>query len=239
MEIKKLPRSREIAKESYELFKKHWRELLQVTAPMVVLSAANNFSTALLVSRGDTLAYVVAAIFIGIATIAVSYWTTVVLIKVLASVQSNGSTNIEQAKKNVWDILFPLLGLGIIIGALALIGTALFIIPGIIIAMTFFPAQYMLILEGKKIGECLKASREITRERKWNMFWTMLWAYVLVLVPIWILSIVIAWILRTMGSAFSNTASIGLAAAGEMMVITLFMPVIVGIGVRIYRELKK
>lgn len=57
----------------------------------------------------------------------------------------------------------------LVVGILTFLGTILFIIPGIMIAMALGLAPLAMIFEGKDVGESLQRSRDLTRNNRWRL----------------------------------------------------------------------
>lgn len=70
-----------------------------------------------------------------------------------------------------FDIYLKTLGLNILISIAVIIGFILFIIPGIIVALMFSQAFFILAEDGSKsITECLSESAEMMKGYKWEFF---------------------------------------------------------------------
>ena len=59
--------------------------------------------------------------------------------------------------------------LSLIVGILTVLGTILFIVPGIIIALALALAPLAMIFEGKDVSESLQRSRDLTRDNRWRL----------------------------------------------------------------------
>jgi hypothetical protein len=57
----------------------------------------------------------------------------------------------------------------LVVGILTFLGTILFIIPGIMIAMALGLAPLAMIFEGKDVGASLQRSRDLTRNNRWRL----------------------------------------------------------------------
>ncbi|MDQ0148244.1 DUF975 family protein [Eubacterium multiforme] len=70
-----------------------------------------------------------------------------------------------------FDIYLKTLGLNILSGICIFIGTLFFVIPGVIIAIMFSQAYYILSEDKEKsITQCLRESSELIRGYKWDYF---------------------------------------------------------------------
>lgn len=85
--------------------------------------------------------------------------------------------NVAEAKvADLWypKAFLPYLAVKIITTIAVLIGLVLLIIPGIIIALSFLFATYIVVESGKGPIEALKESARITKGHKWALFMLML-----------------------------------------------------------------
>jgi hypothetical protein len=57
----------------------------------------------------------------------------------------------------------------LVVAILTFLGTILFIIPGIMIALALGLAPLAMIFEGKDVGESLQRSRDLTRNNRWRL----------------------------------------------------------------------
>lgn len=66
------------------------------------------------------------------------------------------------------------IGVNILSGLIVFLGLLFFVIPGIIFSIWLAFVEYALVLENKKVIECLKRSRELVRGNWWSIFWRFL-----------------------------------------------------------------
>ncbi|MFM8377250.1 MAG: hypothetical protein ACKN9P_14525 [Phenylobacterium sp.] len=59
--------------------------------------------------------------------------------------------------------------LTLVVGIFTLLGTILFIVPGIMIALALCMAPMAMIFEGKDVGGALQRSRDLTRDNRWRL----------------------------------------------------------------------
>ena len=84
------------------------------------------------------------------------------------------SRNKEVEVNELWsktNMYLPFIGISILVGILVSIGTMLFIIPGIILALCYSQVYY-IILDDEKTGitDAMKKSREMMKGHKWELF---------------------------------------------------------------------
>lgn len=87
----------------------------------------------------------------------------------------NFTTNTEEPKFkdlfSYFNIFFKSLGLFVLIGIITLLGTIFLIIPGIIVALMYSQAFYILAEDPSKgIFECLEESSRLMSGHKWEFF---------------------------------------------------------------------
>ncbi|WP_339861347.1 hypothetical protein [Paremcibacter congregatus] len=67
-------------------------------------------------------------------------------------------------------VVFPVVGLAIIIGFIIALGMILLIVPGVILAIMFYVAIPVRVVEGRNIGDCLSRSEKLTKGHRWSIF---------------------------------------------------------------------
>ena len=68
------------------------------------------------------------------------------------------------------DISNPLAIAAIIIGFIIALGMFLLIVPGVILAIMFYVAIPVRVVEGRNIGDCLSRSEKLTKGHRWSIF---------------------------------------------------------------------
>ncbi len=68
------------------------------------------------------------------------------------------------------SIVFPVIGLSIVIFMIVALGTILLIIPGIILFTMFYVAIPVKVIESVGISDCLTRSKSLTDGHKWGIF---------------------------------------------------------------------
>jgi hypothetical protein len=131
-------------------------------------------------------------------------------------------------------LFWPVLAVGILIAIGVALGTLLFIVPGIMLAVRWTIAVPVRVAEGPGIASALGRSAVLTRNHRWAIFGTF--------VVMWIATLVIMMVVSIIGTlAFLVTGPAGIRVGiGAMtaMVVAVFQTVFtVALGV-IYHELK-
>ena len=68
------------------------------------------------------------------------------------------------------SIVFPVIGLSIVVFLIVGLGTILLIIPGIILFIMFYVAIPVKVIESAGISDCLTRSKSLTDGHKWGIF---------------------------------------------------------------------
>jgi len=121
-------------------------------------------------------------------------------------------SSVRQLLKEGRTYFWKLLLVNFSVGIFVLLWSLLFVIPGIIMAVFYSMAIYVLVFEGFESTYALKRSRELVRGNWWSLVWRLLlfsvliWIFFLVLsIPIWfmpeeaLLTQVWTWIVNIIG----------------------------------------
>ncbi|HEY2049895.1 MAG TPA: hypothetical protein VGH03_11160 [Caulobacteraceae bacterium] len=76
-----------------------------------------------------------------------------------------------------WRQILPLIGIAIVVGFLAILGTILLVVPGILVALALCVAFPVRIAERRGVFASIQRSRDLTRGYRWRIFLAFL-AYV-------------------------------------------------------------
>ena len=162
-----------------EEFKKNWQKLCLTSFLFVGLPQIAFFLLipvlviifALVASATDQ----VIGIVIAIILIFVLLLLALVVITMLGNLSvlvlvKNPKLEIGQAVKQAWGMIFSYIWISILVGLIVTCGYLLFFIPGIIFAVWFFLAPYILFFEGKKGSQALGRSKELIDGYWWPVF---------------------------------------------------------------------
>jgi hypothetical protein len=108
-----------------------------------------------------------------------------------------------------WPYIGTLIILGIVAGVAIAIGFVLLIVPGLILLTIWSVAPPSVVVEDKGPIESLGRSRELVRGNGWNVFLSILLAYVIV--------IVISVVAGLIGSALGDAGRVILQAIGNVL----------------------
>lgn len=100
------------------------------------------------------------------------------LIKATDDVVKNKKRTIKEYLQYVWNLKWKIWGVYLLSALLIITGFVFLIIPGIVIGFCLMFAPYILILEDKKITECIKESFVMVK----NNFLDYLWKHLLVFI---------------------------------------------------------
>lgn len=129
-----------------------------------------------------------------IASVVATLYIQGVLARIVQDVQEDGKVDwsVGELLKSINPKLLPLLGLTIVVGVLVSIGLILFIIPGVILALIWFVAVPVLVIENKGVFESMSRSGELTKSNRWRIFGLMVVVYVAVFVVFLIAGLIAA-----------------------------------------------
>jgi len=100
---------------------------------------------------------------------------------------SGKSVSIGASLNAALGVLFPLLGLGIVVGVGIIAGMILLIVPGIILAVRWSVAAPVVVAERVGIFDAMGRSAKLTENNRWAIFGLM----VLYAIVVWVVSIVV------------------------------------------------
>lgn len=135
-----------------------------------------------------------------VASILATLYIQGVLARIVQDVREDGKVDwsVGELLKSINPKLLPLLGLTIVLSILISIGLVLFIIPGIILALIWFVAVPVLIIEDKGVFDSMSRSGELTKGNRWRIFGLMLVVYIGVFV-VFLIAALIAAVLPILG----------------------------------------
>jgi len=104
-------------------------------------------------------------LYVGVNTIA-----TALIIELISKKYLKQHQSIGQYIQNVLPLIFPIIGLSILVVIIIGVGLVLFIIPGIYFTLGLIPASLILIVERKKVMESISRSFFLTGGKKLEIF---------------------------------------------------------------------
>jgi hypothetical protein len=115
-----------------------------------------------------------------IASLVAALYIQGALSRIVQDVREDGKVDwsVGELLKSINPKLLPLLGLSIVVGILVFIGLLIFIIPGIILALIWFVAVPVMIIENKGVFDSMSRSGELTKSNRWRLLGLMLVVYI-------------------------------------------------------------
>jgi hypothetical protein len=196
-----LPSVGQLLKQSWELFKTRVKTLLLVSvigvAVIVVISLIFGGGMAFFGSNMDAQGVpegmsLVTMIIMIVIVMLVAFLEQGALVSAVSSPADNG---VGAAYRAAWNKFGPFLWTSILGGIIIAIGFVLLIVPGVIIAVWFSVAGFIVMNEGKNGWSALAASKAYVAGR-----WGKVFVYLLVLVVIGVLLSIVAGFLGQFGN---------------------------------------
>ena len=177
--------------DAYGIFRQRYQILLRISAvmmaPMLLVSAF--FEKNILYSVMKTFGIGLTALF-GIVLIVllfiISIWGQIALMYAVKE-KELGATH---AFNLAWHKIGPYWWVALLTGFLSIGGFLLFVIPGVLFAIWFSMAYFVLVAEDEKGMNALLKSREYVKGKAWSVFWRYLILFfftLLVFIPVGIL----------------------------------------------------
>ncbi len=173
-----LPNANDILKETWSIYKRKAKTLLGVWAiPALIgtigqiLALAAVFSILNLFNLGNSLIATILLIVLFVGIIAAIYaWGQMAL---LYAIKDEESIGIIEAYRRGWHKIIPYLLMVLLSAVIIFSGTLLLVVPGIIFAIWFSLAVFVLAFENLNGKDALLMSREYVRGKWWYAFWRL------------------------------------------------------------------
>ena len=129
-----------------------------------------------------------------IASVVAALYIQGALSRIVQDVREDGKVDwsVGELLKSINPKLLPLLGLSIVVGVLVFIGLIFFIIPGIILALIWFVAVPVMIIEDKGVFDSMSRSGELTKSNRWRLFGLGVLIYIGIFVVVLIAGLITA-----------------------------------------------
>lgn len=137
---------------------------------------------------------VIINIIYAIATVVAALYIQGALSRIVQDVREDGKVDwsVGELLKSINPKLLPLLGLSIVVGILVFIGLIFFIIPGIILALMWFVAVPVMIIEDKGVFDSMSRSGELTKSNRWRLLGLIILIYIGVFIVFFIAGLIAA-----------------------------------------------
>lgn len=149
----------DLLSESWNIFQKHFRLIIGVVVPGIIVGVA----AGALFLFDDTIVISLASLVGGL----VSIWVTVSL---LYAISERDRITVAEALRKGGQRFFSYLWISLLSGFIVLGGFLLFIIPGIILAIWFSLALYILAAEDRRGMNALFRSKQMVQGYWWPVF---------------------------------------------------------------------
>lgn len=227
-----LPKFNEVMSTVWNGYIANQSVIWKVVVPYIFISALQGILTILLPD-----VYVVSLLTIALIVIAI--WTAIVITRIMYQITITGKVDEESAKQDIGNVVWPYIGVSIIVGILVMLGSIAFIVPGIILFLMYFGSSYAAIIDKKNIGDSMKYSLKITNGWKWNMFTLLFSTGATATIMYLIISAVVVFLLTLAGGLISKQFSEIIIIIASSTLNGIFLPFTTGICVMVYGNLKK
>lgn len=220
----------ELLTASFELFKNHWKLFLGIFAiPGLVTAIVDYYSATHPVSNVYGAEYPLPMIVVSIIMVLALFAMQIALSK---AVSAPNETTIKSAYQFAQKYFLQYILLSIMVGFVILLGTLALIIPGIIFAVWFGFSYFVLIFEGKKGVDAMKASKAYVK----GHWWAIVGRIVVLMFVMIALSIITGIGGKILGMVFPHAI---LIAVVSFVTSFVAMPIAIAYAYFMYVDLKK
>ena len=232
----------EILKQDLKLFSDNWKKMMPFlwllilpTFVLVAIGILFSYLTALFPTTMLVNGLIILAIFV--AAMLFSFWVNISLTKYLYDVYQNQPTkNWKEYLSLSSPLILPIILVSLLTTLIVFGGLILLIIPGLIFALWYIFATYVMMLEDKKkITECLSESKRLVVGRWWAIFWRFFLPGAILGLGFMILSGLLTWLEAWLLNSFpmAQTAIFMIVSTVINIIVT---PLSVGLVIVIYTE---
>lgn len=178
----------------------------------------------------ELLYFVISAVILFVICVIIYVWAYVAILQAIKD--RGGSMSMLESYKRSWPLILPIIWLSILTVFVTAGGYLLFIIPGIILAVWFSFAPFVLIVENTRGFSALSKSREYVRGYWWAVFGRI--------IVLWIVGMVIS-ILFSIALDLIPTSSLvmeALLTVIQQAVIALITPFFILYTYLLYEDAK-
>jgi hypothetical protein len=229
----------ELVIQSWKLYIKNFKLLIKIIVWVLLFSILLTFTPYL---RPLGLAAIPINILLSLAAFVVSIWISIALALTIKNLYKNEPVDLKAIYRESYSKILSYFWISFLTGILILAGTILFIIPGLIFAVWFSFALYVLIFENIKGFKALKRSKELVKNYFWSVVWRWIAPYVFyIVIIIGIIYIPIYFIGLLMGapSAGLRTPPPLWSSLISNIISVIAIPIFTSIGVILYHDLKR
>lgn len=108
------------------------------------------------------------------------------MVSMMMEIKEKGNTTYQSSWNIVNKVIINLIVVGILVSIMVALGTMLFVIPGIILAVTFCAAAPAVVKKELSFSESLKESKNFVydQENFWNILIIMIISFLIVMIPV-------------------------------------------------------
>lgn len=206
--------------KTWEFYKSHMNALLLIA---LIVMAPSILSALIMFLKLSESVIIILGIILSIVSIIVGIWGSVAMILYIKDKPSN----VNDSLKKAWGFWWAYLWVSILIGIVITVGLIILIIPGIILAIYYAFAMYILIAENIKGWAAAKKSMDLVKNYWWAVFGRIILMGIAIYIPLMVISAAVAFISPEAG----NLASI--------ILVTLIVPFGVIYSYLMYQNLKQ
>lgn len=162
--------------------------------------------------------------------IVINLWAGVALIYAIK--EREQKIGIKESFIKGWHKIIPYLWISFLVGIVTFIGFLLFIIPGIIFAVWFSLATYVLVAEDLTGTKALSRSKQLVSDNWWRVFWRLIAISIISLAFLLIFNFIIV------NNAISGSMSIPIYVFSPLILLS-FIPFATIYGFLIYEDLRR
>jgi hypothetical protein len=168
----------ELIVDSWNLYAKNWRKFLpfmvMLFLPTLILSTLGTLTLYLeMYLPSSSLASNIVILLVFAASLVFAIWVTVALAKTMFDCLSAKPTQWKETFSTSSNLIWPVVLTSFLVTLCILGGTLLFIIPGLIFAVWYNFTSYVVILEGAKGLDAMRASKSLVVGRWWQIAWRL------------------------------------------------------------------
>ena len=234
--VQRLPKIGEILSVSVRAARSNMGAFARVILPYIAVFAVQNILQTLWPTNPVAM---VINVILFIALIAISIWMGILLSRVSYQATMSGKADLAAAQKDWTKVIWPMVVVSILTNIIIMIGLIILIVPGIILALMYFSAPYLAVIDNKKIGESLSQSIQLSKGHKWDLFVKLLVSSAVIGIPSLIVIWVVIFALTELGTLFSPTAGQVLGVIGALLIMIPIIPLFTNVETYLFGHLKK
>jgi len=241
----------DIIKKTLSLYQKNFKTFLPyllmlftVTGILTIIQTITGPLSVVTLFYGYDLFTLVYFVLI-IASIIFTIWFSIAMVKMIIKIY-HGEAVLEPKieLQNSKHLIIPAFLISILVGAIVIFGTILLIIPGIFLGVLLSFSYYAVILDEHKIGQSLKTSSNLVKNRWWATFWRLfvpaLFFTIILLIIQGIINIPTEIIFNNLQSdSYLHIFLLTIFSIIYVLIGVFFTPLTTIPGIILYEELKK